>query len=245
MEARRVLVVDDDRDLAESLAELLSLQGHTATPVFSGRQALAAFQEHDYDLVLMDVRMPGKDGLQVLTELRAINPAARIVMMTGYALPEMLDTAVARGAWNVLHKPLDMARVFDLVERVRPGIVILVVDDDPDYVESTRALLQDAGFATLSAPGGRAAIEQVRERAPSAMVLDLHLPDMAGIDVYRELQSQGDGLPTVIVTAFAEVEDQALRDLPGSAHPKVIDKPFEPEALVDRIRALVDGMRDA
>lgn len=116
----RVLIVDDDHDLAESMRDLFEHAGYVAETVHSADEAIARFQSSAFDLCFMDIRLPGKNGIDALHEIRAHNPEARVVMMTGFSVDELIRKAQQNGALAVLHKPLDMGRVLDLMESLPP-----------------------------------------------------------------------------------------------------------------------------
>jgi len=81
MNSLRVLIVDDDRDFAESLALLLEARGYQVELAFSGEEAIVKFREQDFDIAFMGVRLPGKDGTESFLEIRKFRPSARVMMM--------------------------------------------------------------------------------------------------------------------------------------------------------------------
>ncbi len=121
MSPLRVLVVDDDHDFAESLALLLSSRGHEVQLAFSGKEAIARFREQDFDIAFMDIRLPEKNGVESLIEIHKFKPEARVVMMTGYSVEQLLEQAINHGAYKVLDKPLDIPRVLGMLENIQRG----------------------------------------------------------------------------------------------------------------------------
>ncbi len=113
---RRVLVVDDDVEMVRTLADILRLRGWTPDVAYSGEEAVAAEQDGDYELVLMDIKMPGMDGVTAFRQMRAHNPAARVVLMTAHTEPEIVRAAVSEGVVKVLSKPVDMRALLRLFE---------------------------------------------------------------------------------------------------------------------------------
>ncbi|MAC26127.1 MAG: hypothetical protein CMN31_09335 [Sandaracinus sp.] len=106
----RILVVDDNVELAENVAELLEDEGHAITVAFSADQALLLLKEGAdrtpcFDAALLDVRMDGMDGVELLGHLRRCCPSMTCVMMTAFSRDERLDTARELGARRVLAKP--------------------------------------------------------------------------------------------------------------------------------------------
>jgi CheY-like chemotaxis protein len=120
---RRVLLVDDNRDSAESLAQLLRLFGHEVWQAYSGRDALALARAHRPDLVLLDIGMPDLNGYEVARQLRADSSYAvtTLVALTGYGSDEDRRRSLAAGFDGHLVKPID----FTDLERIlaAPGAV--------------------------------------------------------------------------------------------------------------------------
>ncbi len=111
---RKMLIVDDDPDMAESIADLVEIRGYEADLASSGAEAIAKFQERDYDIAFMDVRMPGMNGVECLLEILKLKPDAKVVMMTAYSVEQLLRTALNNGAAGVLYKPFEMAEFLAL-----------------------------------------------------------------------------------------------------------------------------------
>jgi len=114
----RIMIVDDDLDLAESLADLLKVFGYEVAIATNGRDALQRAQTSDFDITFMDVRMPVMNGVDSCIAIKQIKPQARIVMMTGFKEP-ILAKATAVGAEGPLHKPFSPEDMLHVVESVR------------------------------------------------------------------------------------------------------------------------------
>ncbi len=113
--ALKVFIVDDDVDVAESMADLVERRGHQADLAFSGEEAVKKFRDHDYDIAFMDVRMPGMNGVESLIEIRKFKPEARVVMMTAYSVEHLLDQAMENGALDILNKPFEAGEFLALL----------------------------------------------------------------------------------------------------------------------------------
>lgn len=112
-----VLVVDDEPLIRWSVAESLEAAGFEVIEAGTARDALAHFghQEGCTCVVLLDLRLPDSDDLGLLRRIRAAAPHCRIILMTAHGTQEILDEAMREGAWGVLGKPFDMARMVTLV----------------------------------------------------------------------------------------------------------------------------------
>jgi two-component system response regulator HydG len=240
MKPLNIFVVDDDPDFAESLEDILTGAGHRVTLCFDGESAVRTFREKEFDITFMDVKLPGKNGVESFFEIRKIQPRARVVMMTAYSVEQLLSQAVAQGALGVLRKPFDTARMLGMLEDVKPDGVILTADDDPDFVDSLRQLLTGNGYKVVVARTGQEALATILARGIDILVLDLKLPVLSGLEVYLELKRRNRALPTIIVTGYAVEESEAMDQLSALSVAGCLVKPFHPRQLLDIIRRIED-----
>lgn len=103
----RVLLVDDERDFVEVLSERLANRGFHVNMAFSGDEALEALQEADPDVVILDVLMPGRNGIETLQEIKRLKPLAEVIMLTGHGTVETAIEGMRLGAYDYLMKPSD------------------------------------------------------------------------------------------------------------------------------------------
>lgn len=113
----RILVVDDEPAIGWSLRERLADDGHAVEVAASAEAALETCTRFAPDAMLLDVRLPGRDGLTALADLRSLAPAARIVVMTAFGDLETAVRAMKAGAFDYLVKPFDLERVSEVVGR--------------------------------------------------------------------------------------------------------------------------------
>jgi CheY-like chemotaxis protein len=111
MDKEAILIVEDEEIMRNSLMTWLSAEGHTVHGVGDGDQALTDFRVEDYDAMIIDLRLPGRDGLDVLSEVKRRNPKARVVIVTAYPSHETAVEAQRRGALDYLSKPFELARL--------------------------------------------------------------------------------------------------------------------------------------
>lgn len=105
----QVLVVDDDAGIRETMADILGLEGFRTTLAASGEEAVRLCQQQRYSIVLLDIRMPGMDGIETLKVIKAIDPSARVIMITGFEVGDLVTEAMEYGAEAIFRKPLDVA----------------------------------------------------------------------------------------------------------------------------------------
>ncbi len=113
---RRILIVDDNRDLAECIAELLEDEGWEVQVEDNPKRAARRAGREPFDVGLLDIHMPGMDGIELHDRLRVANPGARYVMMTAYSTDERLDILRERGILTVLPKPVPVDALMAALE---------------------------------------------------------------------------------------------------------------------------------
>jgi DNA-binding NtrC family response regulator len=104
----KVLLIDDERDYLETMIKRLRKRNLEVAAADSGEEALRVLRETSMDVVVLDVRMPGMDGIQVLREIKRINPLVQVIMLTGHANVEVAVEGMELGAFDYLMKPANL-----------------------------------------------------------------------------------------------------------------------------------------
>ena len=115
----RVLFVDDERSLQEFMRTELPRLGHDVTVCPDGATALQVIAAQSFDAAILDIRMPGVSGIEVLQRLKVVSPDTEAVMMTGYASEDSMVQAMRLGACDYLRKPCKMAEIEAVLMRVQ------------------------------------------------------------------------------------------------------------------------------
>lgn len=242
--SKRILVIDDDRDHAESIADVLTARGIEVELAFTGEAGISRFRAADFDMVLMDVKLPGKNGVETFFEFRKIRPDARVMLMTGYSLEHLIAQAVDKGALGVLRKPFAVGDLLNVLDRVKPCGMVLVADDDPDFAASIRPILMQHGYRVEIATTGQQALEKAGIGDVSCLVLDLAMPVLSGLEVYWKLKDAGRAIPTIFVTGMPGEKSAAEAQLRSATAQGMFLKPFDPAELL-RAVDLATGCGDA
>lgn len=116
MRKPRLLLVDDEIPFATNLLKLLSRRGYDVSAVHDGDSALQVAQEREFDVVILDQNMPGKDGITVLRELKKKHPHLEVVILTGYGSVDMALEGFELGIYDYTSKPIQLA---DLEAKIR------------------------------------------------------------------------------------------------------------------------------
>lgn len=231
-----ILVVDDDIDNANSLGELFELEGHKPLVVNSGEAAIAAYVDSNFDLAFMDVMMPGLNGVESFLAIRKMRPTAKVFMMTGYSVEELLRQAMSQGAMGVLSKPMDSRALLSMVNEVGQDGLVVAPGFGADYSLHLQHVINASGMKCSVVNDAKMPI--ITDSGDEMFILDLNRPLIDSVSFYANLRKQSHLPPTIIVTPStgdASEGYDALRDLSVTG---ILNKPFDPLDLLSRLEIL-------
>jgi CheY-like chemotaxis protein len=228
----RILIVDDDSGMAETFGDILEAKGHRVRIASSGPEALAYIAEESFDVTFLDIKMAGMNGVEVLQRIRQVRPEALVVMMTAYALPDLVAQAEREGAVAVLAKPLPLDRVIRFLTDLLPRRPVLVVEDDPSFGQTLQDILERSGYSVAHTDGTLDVPSVLQQAQPDVVLLDLKLPGHNGCEVLREIRSRDADVPVFLMTGYGRelktLVEEGLRD--GAR--LCLHKPFSPDDLL-------------
>src|SRR5882762_1742219 len=137
----RILIIDDEAEIRESLETLLQLEGYTVVVAGSGREGLAQIGQRAFDVVLLDLALPDKNGMDVLSEIRVLHAQQAVIMITAYGSVENAVRAMQSGATNFIQKPWDNEK---LLADVRAAVARQKAEEE--NIQLKRALKQRYNF---------------------------------------------------------------------------------------------------
>ena len=202
----RVLVIDDDETVHDMLFRLLSKEGFLVEIADNGESGMDKALELKPDVIVLDVLMPGMDGWDVLTRLKN-NPETASIPVVMLTMVDDRSKGYTLGVTDYIYKPVDREKLVTAITRcVRYGDTapILIVDDDASQRDLLKRTLEKDGWETIRAHNGRAALEAVRARTPSIIILDLMMPEMDGFELINTLRKNPETreIPVVVLTAM-------------------------------------------
>jgi DNA-binding NtrC family response regulator len=112
-----ILIVDDNKDFADVFCDILKANKYKAESCYAGEQALKKVGEDSFDIMFVDIRMPGMNGIETLKQVKKISPKTRVIMMTGYSVDEMVHKAIEEDASDIIYKPFEIDKVLGLINQ--------------------------------------------------------------------------------------------------------------------------------
>jgi two-component system response regulator HydG len=206
-----ILVVDDDRRMTRTLADILTMSGHTVMEASSGPDALEKVRTMNFDCVLTDIKMPEMDGVELHRRLREIQPGLPVLLMTAYAAEELIRQGLTEGAAGVFDKPLDINYLLGFFNSLVKNRTIVIVDDDPAFCQTLDDILAHRGFKVLQVKDPLALDSEITTNGAQTILLDLKLNGFSGLDVLKKIRVQHPNLPVIIVTAHRQEMSDSIR----------------------------------
>ena len=116
MDGLKVLMVDDEVVFCENMAKLLNTRGYQAKAVNEGEEAIRVLQKDLYDVVVLDLKMPGMNGIDILKKLKELNVPSQVIMLTGHGCVDSAMEAVKLGAYDYLPKPCEIDELSEMID---------------------------------------------------------------------------------------------------------------------------------
>lgn len=241
----KILVVDDDRRMVRTICDILRVKGYEALPAYSGEEAVSMVQQEEFDCVLMDIRMPGIDGVAALKKIKDVAPDTPVVLMSANASDGQVAEARLLGAAAVLTKPIDFQQVLSFLSLLWKEESILIVDDDPAFAQMLKEILQSNGYRVKTAEDSAMALAHMEQEYQLVVILDLKLGTVDGLDILKEVRRRYPGKPVVLLTSERDKMSASIAQGMQVGAYTCLYKPFAVETLIGIIDDISQRKRNA
>jgi DNA-binding NtrC family response regulator len=283
----RVLLVDDEEDYVRAMSERMEMRDLDSRVALSGEEALEILETDPPEVIVLDLRMPGMQGMEVLERVRKEHPEIQVIILTGHGGEKEEKEARRLGAFEYLKKPADTG---DLVNTIRgawkrsiqvakevlkesrddfdrsmtaaalaeggmpeaaqemmkrpkapegketapPGLKVLLVDDEEDYVRTMAERMEMREVGSDVALDGAQALAMLEEDLPDVMVLDLKMPGMGGMEVLERVRKKYPQVQVIIMTGHGSDKEEVEARRLGAF--EYLRKPVDINQLMEVVR---------
>jgi two-component system response regulator HydG len=238
-----ILVVDDDIDTCRNLSDILTDLGYHVDTAHDGPTALELVRRQGYDVALLDLKMPGMDGLALYRAIKQLRAGTVAIIVTAYASSDTAAAALAAGAWQVLPKPVEVAKLLPLVDEVLGQPLVLVVDDDHDLCATLWDLLRERGYRVCLAHDERETANHLKDTQFHVVLIDMKLPAGDGSQVFRMVRQANPQARTILITGLRQEMDQLIQKVLAEGADAVCYKPFDMPSLLTSLSQLTQKQR--
>jgi len=238
-ERLRILIVDDDKRMAKTFVDILTVKGYEVEAAYSGHEALDMLKKVSFNCVLTDIKMPGMNGVELYRAIKETRPDLPVVMMTAYSADRLVKEGLEQGAIATLTKPLDINALLSFFSTLRKERSIVIVDDDPQFSKFLGDILRRRSFRVteLTDPSD---LEDMLRQDVQVVLLDIKLDGVTGLDVLKEIRKQYPHLPVIMVTGYQKEMAPAIEACLKIGAYTCLYKPFEIEELLKILTEIRD-----
>jgi len=248
MKTRTVLIVNDDKVIQEQLENELKKDFVNTLLAADGKTALETISKHNVDILILDVKLPDMDGLEVLWKVKEGYPDCEVIVVADADTREIAVHSLRRGAIDYIIKPLNMEDLFVALGRAqaklskKEGIAyentILVIDDEELIVKRLKKYLEKEGFVVFIAFNGKEGLSILRNSKIDVLITDIRMGDMDGIEVIQQAKSLYRDIEGIVVTGHKD-QELTIRSLRAGAI-DYITKPINLDELLFSIKKATD-----
>jgi CheY-like chemotaxis protein len=229
--ALRVLIVDDDVELTDSLADVLQLNDIIVAVANSGEEALDLIQLQPFDCVLMDIMMPGMNGIETMRRAMEFSPGITVILMTAYSIEELIDEAKRDGAVTVLKKPLHTDDLVAFLNQFKARPSVLLVDDDPTTYDVLHDSLSPRGYRVFAAKDTAEAVAALSLSFPGIVFMSQETKNRTTKETAIAIRELDPKAVFALLNNYTETDQLAAEGVqPGSLI--ALSKPFNVDAVV-------------
>jgi DNA-binding NtrC family response regulator len=239
---RRILVVDDNRDYCEGIIDFLEMEGFDAIGVYDGFKALDAVKKEVFDMVLMDVRMPGMDGVETFQKLKAISPETPTILMTAFAVESRIREALRNGVFGAFQKPVDNERLICSIKKsFSNGAVVMIADNDKKLCSDLLDTFAEKGYRTVAARDSETAIRMASEKKFDIIILNTKQKDTNGFETYQKIRDFRPDVNIVLVTDNKKETENLIDQVSKNDVCAFFEKPLDINKLLEVVQKALEG----
>jgi len=239
-----ISVVDDDESIRRTTTLLIESFGFRAAAFESAESLLRSGQLHDTSCLIVDVQMPGLNGLQLQSQLAGAGCRIPIIFITAYDDKESRRRAMQAGAVAFLGKPFSDEQ---LLQTIRSALdkfsgefgagrnLISVVDDDESVRKTTTLLIESFGFRAAAFESSDSFLRSGQLHDTVCLIADVRMPGMNGLQLQSHLAAEGCSIPIIFITAYDDKESRRRAMQAGAV--AFLGKPFSDGQLLQTIRS--------
>ena len=248
MKKTSVLIVDDDRIIREQLGKELKRNFFSTFIAADGETALDLFDREEIDILLIDIRLPDIDGLELLTKVKARKPGCEVIVMTGFGTHDIAIQSLRRGAIDYLEKPIQSEDLNAAIGRAKEKLsekeeltyrnVLLVIDDDEEILKLMTRTLEKEGYDVHGASDGTEGLNIIEKTKVDVIITDIQMKGLNGIEVFQQAKKMYRDIEGIMVTGHKD-QQLAIQAVRAGAI-DYITKPINLDDLIFAIQKAIE-----
>jgi len=242
MTETNIMVVDDNLGLTKTMSLILKKQGFTVVTAHNGLEAINQIEEGvKVDIIFMDIKMPELNGVETFKRLKKIVPNATVIMMTAYAVEDLVQEALEEGAFSIVYKPFDFDYLLALIAKIQEtnmSELVLVIDQSLPFIENFMNILTQRGYKVHMSESCSDAYDKICENKYDIVFIDISLIQADSEETIKKINETNPNIPIIIMsaddTAPKEIEKFLLQG--GKAY---LRKPIDTKQLLTLLEGIL------
>ena len=242
----KMLVVDDEPGICDAIEQIFSYVGFSVLTATDSAKALSTFKKERPKIIFLDINMPKMNGLDLLKELKKIDPNCIVFMITALEDADLKKRAMELGASEFIQKPFSHNYLRDVAVGKIQNVLdqgghmqkprILVADDEEDVLEGMRKAISKTFEAEIElARSGEEAIQKSDNFRPDVVFLDIKMPGITGLEAIPEIKKKNPDVKIFVVSGWISME--VLNQAAGLGITDYITKPAGREVIIEKLKA--------
>ncbi|WP_420266080.1 response regulator [Candidatus Magnetominusculus dajiuhuensis] len=247
----KVLLIEDDEVVRKQLAKYIQKERFDVIQAADGHTGIELFRSEKPDIVLTDMKIPGIDGMEVITTIKRLSPDTDVILFTGYGETDTAVMALREGVLDYLKKPIDLEALSMTLGRARERVVardehfvqpiILLVEDEELPRKRLARVLAKENWMVIEAENGEDAVRTFGLAKIDIVITDITMPVMNGLVALHKMREMNRDFEAIVFTGYGDEESaiQALRD--GAIN--FIKKPVDIDQLLMSVEKALEKLR--
>jgi two-component system, NtrC family, response regulator HydG len=237
LSAAKILIVDDEKNMRKTLSDILCDEGYTVATAATGEEAVEKCAQERFDIILMDVRMPGINGVEAFRKIRRHQEGVRVILMSAFSLEDLKRAALDEGVIAFLSKPLDLRSTIQLIDDVN-DTAVLVVEEDESISTPLQVALKEQGFRVTVTKSPHDALELAEQIRFDLIFVDVNLPAMNGLDLYLAIKKITPKAVAIMITGMEEEFERLAKEAVCRNAYTVLKKPLEIDHVLNLLQRI-------
>ncbi|MHA1637443.1 MAG: response regulator [Candidatus Thorarchaeota archaeon] len=242
MTETNIMVVDDNVGLTKTMSLILKKQGFTVVTAHNGLDALNQIEEGmKIDIVFMDIKMPELNGVETFKRLKKMVPNATVIMMTAYAVEDLVQEALEEGAFSIIYKPFDFDYLLSLIDKIREtnmSELVLVIDESLQFIDDFMKILSQRGYKVHMAESCSDAYDKVCDNKYDIVFIDIKLIEADSSKSFKKIHEVRPNIPIIIMSADDTAPNEIEKVLLQGGH-AYLRKPIDTQQLLSLIDTIL------
>jgi len=248
MKTKTVLIVDDDKIIRDQLQKELKREFFKTFLASDGKTALESLSQEEIDIVILDVKLPDMNGLEVLQEIKEKRPGCEVIVITGMGSQEIAIKSLRKGAIDYIEKPIDLDELSAALGRAQEKLAekeelsykyrLLLIDDEVEIVKRIQKFLEKEGYEAVGAYNGKEGLNIIENQKIDVVITDIKMDDLDGIEVLQRAKGLYRDIEGIMVTGFKD-QELAIKSLRAGAV-DYITKPINLDELLFSIKRAIE-----